>query len=54
MSWVVEMIQGGCDCCEFIPIATFDTEAEAREFAGTDENLVIYEDSEDDDTTDFP
>lgn len=46
MSWVVEMVDAGCDCCSYVPIAEFDTEAEALAYVGEDENLSIYSDDE--------
>ncbi len=46
MSWIVEMIDAGCDCCSFVRIAEFRTEQEALIFAGNDENLSVYCDGE--------
>lgn len=46
MTWIVEMIDPGCDCCSYIAIGQFDTEAEALACAGEDENLRVYSDDE--------
>lgn len=46
--WIVEVIDPGCDCCSYLPIAEFATEKEAQEFVGDDKNLKIYEDEDED------
>ena len=46
MSWIVEMIDAGCDCCSYVPVAQFDTESEALAYAGNDDNLSVYSDDE--------
>ena len=46
MSWIVEMIDAGCDCCSYVAVAQFDTKAEAVAYAGEDENLSVYNDDE--------
>ncbi len=43
--WIVEMIDPGCDCCSYIGVAEFDTEQEAIEYVGDDDNLSIYDNS---------
>jgi hypothetical protein len=40
------MIDAGCDCCSYLPIAQFDTEQEALAYADNDENLSVYSDDE--------
>ena len=47
-SWIVEMVDAGCDCCSFVPVAQFYTKKEALAYVGDDENLVIYKEDEDD------
>ena len=44
MTFTVEMIDAGCDCCSYVGIAQFDTEQEAIDFAGDDDNLTIVKD----------
>ena len=46
MSWIVEMIDAGCDCCSFVPVGQFETKAEAIKFAAGDKNLSIYEEAD--------
>lgn len=46
MSWIVEAIDAGCDCCSYVAIGQFETKAEAIKFADGDENLSIYEEKD--------
>ena len=46
MSWIVEMIDAGCDCCSFVPVGQFETKAEAIKFAAGDKNLFVYEEDD--------
>ena len=45
--WIVEMIDAGCDCCSYVAIDEFDTEQEAIDFIGDDDNLRIYDNTYD-------
>lgn len=43
MTWIVEMIDAGCDCCSFVPIGEYETEKEAINSMAGDRNLMAYE-----------
>lgn len=46
MSWIVEMIDAGCDCCSFVPIGEFETREEAIDYMAGDSNLMAYEEED--------
>ena len=50
-TWIVELVDPGCDCCSFVPVAEFDTEEEAKKFVdgSSDYWITELEDDEDDD-----
>jgi hypothetical protein len=41
--WFVVAVNAGCDCCSFVDVADFDTEAEAIAFVNGDDNYIIDE-----------
>lgn len=47
--WIVEIVDPGCGCCSFVPVAVFDSEREAKKFVGDSRDYCITEIEDEDD-----
>jgi hypothetical protein len=46
MSWIVEIVDPGCDCCSFVPVGQYETEKEALDSTGGMSGYIIYKEED--------